>query len=158
MKTPSKRYIQGHWVVMGALFLSCLVALLAMQQRPVDEWDRFITALEKKENSHTNKPSPCGGVGVLQITKIFVRDANRICELCNRGERFACADRTDPAKSRQMTRIVLGFYKSVYELNWFQTAQVHNGGPDGWCVGGEEFGKTFMYATDVMSNFTPDEK
>lgn len=97
--------------------------------------DRFyhqplINALIQVEsNGDPNEVGDKGkAVGVLQLHKVYVDDANRIL-----GEdRYGYDDRKDPAKSIEMFLIVSDHYADHYQ-DWSDQgrARRHNGGPTG---------------------------
>ena len=108
-------------------------------------------AIQESGNAPNTPDGVCGGVGVCQIREIYVRDVNRICKLCGINLQFTYDDRKDPVKSKLMTVILLSFYSAKYDLDYFQAAQVHNGGPDGWRQDSDEYFATYEYATEVIN-------
>lgn len=102
-------------------------AFLALGAGKADPYRHLLPAIERVESSGKADAVGDGGkaVGILQIHPIMVADVNRIL-----GEdRYALADRLDPAKSREMFRIYSDHYaKGDTE----KSARNWNGGPRGY--------------------------
>ncbi len=81
-----------------------------------------------------------GEVGAYQITKQYVDDVNRIIKVSSMNiPYFTYEDRWFRAASREMTRILIGYYYQQlnytaymsYEEDFEAMARIHNAGPDG---------------------------
>ncbi len=92
----------------------------------VSMWDVFTRALIMTESA--GNPSAVGktnDVGILQITPIYVKDANRIANSC-----YTLDDRYDPVKSLEMFAIINSHYNP--ELDIDKAIKLHNPGAGDW--------------------------
>ena len=98
--------------------------------------DRVLTAIRMAESGNNPNAIGDGGkaVGVYQLHKIYVDDANRIL-----GSRvYKYSDRTDVYKSTKIVKAVLNHYAKNYERTTGKrctdevVARIHNGGPYGY--------------------------
>lgn len=74
-------------------------------------------------------------IGPYQITKQYVDDVNRIIEVLSMDiPFFTYVDRRDRSASREMVKILTGFYSVGTEPgDHFEVcSRIHNSGPDGW--------------------------
>ena len=96
----------------------------------------LIAALRAVGSANGAEPR-CEG-NELQITRICVRDANRIAALSGSAVRRAWADRLDPRRSEKLVVAHLSYWGAVYtrrtgRIPTAETyARIWNGGPDGW--------------------------
>ena len=95
----------------------------------------LIAALRAVESANGADPR-CGG-NELQITRICVRDANRIAALSGSAVRWTWADRLDPRRSEELAVAYLSYWGAVYtrrtgRIPTAETyARIRNGCPDG---------------------------
>ena len=114
--------------------ISILLASSAMALSPSSR-ENLIDSLVQVESS--GRPSVIGdngrAYGILQIHAITVAEANRIA-----GTRYTHGEMMEPAKSREVARIILGHYdrqiKRVTgrEASAKQLAFIWNGGAAAW--------------------------
>ena len=90
----------------------------------------LLDAIRQVESSGNRHAVGDGGkaVGAYQLHKVYVDDVNRIL-----GKKtYTYDDRTNEAKSREMTRIYLTHYAKLYKLkDPIQISRLHNGGSTG---------------------------
>lgn len=104
-----------------------LCVILVCLAAPDNNLEPLIDAIAQIESG--GNPSAVGdnglAVGLLQIHPITVRDCNRILG----KEIYGLDDRLDPAKSREMFRVIANHYSrgQSYEV----IARRWNGGPNG---------------------------
>lgn len=89
------------------LFLSCLMltlSLTASAQKESYDWSKLIDAIVKVESKGNEKAHNPNGdcAGILQITKILVRECNQILEKRKSSKRYTYNDRYDAKKSKEM--------------------------------------------------------
>ena len=118
----------------------CLIAFLcvltALNVNASEVSGRLLHALKMAESGNRSRAIGDGGkaVGVLQLHKVYVDDANRII-----GKKvYTYADRYDVKKSEEMTKVVLTHYGKCYERKTGKRctdevlARIHNRGYSRW--------------------------
>lgn len=92
------------------------------------EWSKMIGALIKVESNGKADAvnEKTGATGVLQITDIYLADANRILK----EERYTPEDRKDPYKSVEMFNIVQGHYNPSRDID--KAIRMHNPTAGNW--------------------------
>ena len=110
-------------------------------------WDKVIDAIIQVESrGDPNAYNPNGDCcGILQITKIVVRDCNRIL---NRNE-YTYEDRYDVEKSKEMFRIIQAYYNKENDIE--KAIRIWNGG----CGYSKE--KTEVYYQKVLKHYNSGE-
>lgn len=116
--------------------IAFLCVLTALTAQTVNVSDRLLTALKTAESSLKSDAIGDNGkaVGVLQLHKVYVDDANRIVGY----KKYSYNDRYDVRKSEEMTRIVLTHYGKHYERKTGKRctdevlARIHNRGYSQW--------------------------
>ena len=86
-----------------------------------DEWEYFIEALiwvESKGDSSAIGEGDC--VGILQITPVYVKDANRLLG----KEVYTLEDRFDRQKSIELFNIIQGHYNKSKDID--RAIKLHN--------------------------------
>lgn len=102
------------------------VCLLSLQASVGQQHDpRLVAAIEKVESRGNPAAVGDGGsaIGILQIRPIMVREVNRILG----SQKYTLADRSDPAKSREMFWVFADHHGGTAE----QIARRWNGGGRG---------------------------
>lgn len=119
---------------------SCLIAFLcvltAFSVNAVEVSSRLIHALKMAESGCKSDAIGDNGkaVGILQLHKVYVDDANRIVGY----NKYSYNDRHDVRKSEEITRIVLAHYGDIYECKAGKPctdevlARIHNLGYSNW--------------------------
>lgn len=124
--------------VATAVILSCLAATEDSREVQLVRTWKAICWKESKGDPHAVNAKE-HAVGIAQIRPIYVRDANRILG----RQEFTLDDRTDPAKSLAMFRVVVLHYAPKGgPREW---ARIHNGGGSGL-----RKQSTVAYAEDVL--------
>ena len=113
-----------------------LCVLTALNVNAVEVSSRLLHALKMAESGCKSDAIGDNGkaVGILQLHKVYVDDANRIagCKQYNYNDRY------DVRKSEEMTRIVLTHYGKHYERKTGKRctdeilARIHNRGYSQW--------------------------
>lgn len=118
----------------------CLIAFLcvltALSVNAVEVSDRLLHALKMAESGCKSDAIGDNGkaVGILQLHKVYVDDANRIVGY----KKYSYNDRYDVHKSEEITLIVLAHYGDIYEYRTGKTctdevlARIHNLGYSNW--------------------------
>ena len=118
----------------------CLIAFLcvltALSVNAVEVSDKLLHALKMAESGCKSDAIGDNGkaVGILQLHKVYVDDANRIVGY----NKYSYNDRYDVSKSEEMTRIVLTHYGNHYERITGNRctdeilARIHNRGFSQW--------------------------
>lgn len=118
----------------------CLIAFLcvltALSVNAVEVSDRLLHALKMAESGCKSDAIGDRGkaVGILQLHKVYVDDANRIVGY----KKYSYNDRYDVSKSEEMARIVLTHYGRHYERKTGKRctdevlARIHNRGYSQW--------------------------
>ncbi len=118
----------------------CLIAFLcvltALSVNAVEVSDKRLHALKTVESGCKSDAIGDNGkaVGILQLHKVYVDDANRIVGY----KKYNYNDRYDARKSEEMTRIVLTHYGKHYERKTGRRctdeilARIHNRGYRQW--------------------------
>lgn len=94
----------------------------------LNDWQIFIMSLAEVESEYqTQVVNPkVNATGLLQITKVYVKEANRIVG----EERFTMADAKDPIKSIEMFHVVNGGHNPKNSIK--QAIKLHNPNAGGW--------------------------
>ena len=96
----------------------------------------LISALRAVESA--NGADPHCGRNELQITRICVRDADRIAALSGSAVRWTLADRLDLRRSEELAVAYLSYWGAAYTRRTGRAptaetyARIWNGDPDGW--------------------------
>ena len=118
----------------------CLIAFLCvltvLSLNAVEVSDKLLYALKMAESGGKSHAIGDSGkaVGILQLHKVYVDDANRIVGY----KKYSYNDRYDVRKSEEMTRIVLTHYGKHYERKTGKRctvevlARIHNRGFSQW--------------------------
>lgn len=116
--------------------IAFLFVLTALVVNAVEVSDNLLHALKMAESGC--KSDAIGdnrkAVGILQLHKVYVDDANRIVGY----KKYSYNDRYDVSKSEEMTRIVLTHYGKHYESKTGKCctdevlARIHNRGYSQW--------------------------
>jgi len=127
-----------HRIRLAAILtLAALAVPAALEASPGEALWQAIAHVESRGDPHAYNPRD-GALGVVQIRIVCVADANRLARLRGLDERFAPADRTDPASARRLWALYLDHYGREYEKSAGRPptdevyARIWNGGPQGW--------------------------
>ena len=91
------------------------------------EWERFTLALIQVESGGDSLAvGPTNDLGILQITPIYVREANRLCG----DERYTLECRTSRTKSLEMFEIIQSHYNPDRDIE--KGIKLHNPGAGQW--------------------------
>lgn len=94
-----------------------------------NDWEILTSAIMKVESSYDekayNKDGKCAGI--LQITPILVKEANRISALLNTSKNYTLDDRFNVKKSVEMFNIIQDFYNKEHNIE--KAIRLWNGGP-----------------------------
>ena len=112
----------------------CVLATISVNA--VEISNRLITALKMAESGCKSDAIGDNGkaVGILQLHKVYVDDANRIVGY----KKYSYNYRYDVRKSEEITRIVLAHYGDIYEYRTGKPctdevlARIHNLGYSNW--------------------------
>ena len=118
----------------GLIALLCV--LTALSVNAVEVSNSLLHALKMAESGCKSDAIGDNGkaVGILQLHKVYVDDANRIVGY----SKYSYTDRYDVRKSEEMTRIVLTHYGKHYERKTGKRctdeilARIHNRGFSQW--------------------------
>lgn len=121
---------------MKCRLIAFLCVLTALSLNAVEVSDRLLCALKMAESGCKSDAIGDNGkaVGILQLHKVYVDDANRIIGY----KKYSYNDRYDVRKSEEMTRIVLTHYGKHYERKTGKRctnevlARIHNRGYSRW--------------------------
>ena len=116
--------------------IAFLCVLTALNLNAVEVSGKLLYALKMAESGCKSNAIGDRGkaVGILQLHKVYVDDANRIVGY----KRYNYNDRYDVRKSEEMTRIVLTHYGKYYERKTGKRctdevlARIHNRGYSQW--------------------------
>lgn len=113
---------------------------------PYDEWDTLIQALIQVESEGDPRAvNPTGAAGVLQITPVYVEDANRI----SGAGTFSQDDRFDTLKSVEMFTVVQRHYNPRHDID--KAIRLHNPKAGKWyLLQGEK--RDVRYSEETFSN------
>lgn len=91
------------------LFLVCLMTMVSLSlnaktSNDTFDWTEVINAIIKVEsNGNPNAVNGNGScVGILQITKVLVKECNNILREMKSPKRYTLSDRKNPMKSKEM--------------------------------------------------------
>ena len=121
---------------MKTVIVAFLCVLTALSADAVEVSDNLLSALKMAESGNRSHAIGDGGkaVGVLQLHKIYVDDANRIIGYA----KYKYADRYGIKKSEEMVKVVLTHYGKHYERKTGKRctdevlARIHNRGYSQW--------------------------
>ena len=121
---------------MKCRLIAFLCVLTALNVNAVEVSDKLLHALKMAESGCKSDAIGDSGkaVGILQLHKVYVDDANRIVGY----KKYSYNDRYDVCKSEEMTRIVLTHYGKHYERIIGKRctdeilARIHNRGYSQW--------------------------
>ena len=114
------------------MFTRCLSAtkvkeIFILQPEPIKQFDSILFAFMKVESGNRDSVvNSKGYTGVLQIGKVMVDEANRICRLTGNPSRFTYEDRLDSVKSVRVWYVVQSYKNPTYDLQ--KAAHVWNPG------------------------------
>lgn len=116
--------------------ITFLCVLTVLSANAVEVSDNLLFALKMAESGCKSHAIGDNGkaVGILQLHKVYVDDANRIIGY----NKYTYTDRYDASKSEEMTRIVLKHYGRCYERKTGKQctdevlARIHNRGYNQW--------------------------
>lgn len=116
--------------------IAFLCVLTALSVNAVEVSDNLLFALKMAESGCKSDAIGDNGkaVGILQLHKVYVDDANRIVGC----KKYSYNDRYDVRKSEEMTRLVLTHYGKHYERKTGKRctnevlARIHNRGYSQW--------------------------
>lgn len=116
--------------------IAFLCVLTALTAQAVNVSDKLLHALKMAESGSRSHATGDNGnaIGILQLHKVYVDDANRIIGY----KKYTYNDRYDIRKSEEMTRIVLTHYGKCYERKTGKPctdevlARIHNRGYSQW--------------------------
>lgn len=101
----------------------------AQEEKKEYDWARVINAIiqvESKGNAKAHNPNgDC--VGILQITKVCVKEANAILRAKGSSKTFTLTDRWNPEKSKEIFRLIQGKYNPENDV--IKACRVWNEGP-----------------------------
>lgn len=121
-----------------------LCVLTALSVNAVEVSDKLLHALKMAESGCKSNAIGDNGkaVGILQLHKVYVDDANRIVGY----NKYTYNDRYDIHKSEEITRTVLSHYGNIYEYKTSKVctdevlARIHNRGFSQW---NDKFGESY---------------
>lgn len=92
-----------------------IVTVIEKEPHPLDDLLQAIIYVESKGNEKAyNKNGDC--VGILQITKICVRECNRVLKKNGSDKRYTYADRWNKEKSIEMFYLLQDEYNPNYDI------------------------------------------
>lgn len=125
--------------IRNSLLVLCILSMAAASRPAFTPSDALFNAVAQVESGGNPKARNSGedAVGVVQIRRIYVDDANRIEKLNHGSRQWTYADRYDAGKSREMFDVYVLHYSEVARrkgrtVNDELMARIHNGGPDGY--------------------------
>ena len=129
---------------MKCRLIAFLCVLMALSLSAVEVSDKLLNVLKMAESGCKSDAIGDNGkaVGILQLHKVYVDDANRIVGY----KKYSYNDRYDIRKSEEMTRIVLTYYGKHYERKTGKRctdevlARIHNRGYSRW---NDKFGERY---------------
>jgi hypothetical protein len=104
------------------MFTSCLSApkqsdMVIVASEPIKTFDSILYAFIMTESTNrADAVNSKGYTGILQLGKIMVDEANRICKLTGNPARFNYEDRLDSLKSIQIWYVVQDYRNPTYDL------------------------------------------
>lgn len=114
--------------------LTCLMSILtltvnAQETKESYDWSKVIDAIVKVESRGNEKAyNPNGDcAGILQITKICIKEANNILEEKGIKKKFTLSDRWDAKKSKEIFILIQEKYNP--EKDVIKACRVWNEGP-----------------------------
>ena len=104
------------------LILTCMMSLFFLninaQKSEAYDWTRVMNAIiqvESKGNPNAHNPSSdCAGI--LQMTKIAVRECNQILQRKKSDKRYTYQDRYDAEKSKEMFILLQEHFNSEHDI------------------------------------------
>lgn len=121
---------------MKCRLIAFLCVLTTLSINAVEVSDKLLHALKMAESGCKSDAISDNGkaVGILQLHKVYVDDANRIIGY----NKYTYNDRYDVRKSEEIALIVLAHYGDIYECNTGKPctdevlARIHNLGYSNW--------------------------
>lgn len=90
--------------------------VIEKKSHPLEKLMNAIIYIESRGNPKAhNKKGDC--VGILQITKICVRECNRVLQKQGSKKRYTYADRWDKDKSIEMFYLLQDYYNPTHDIN-----------------------------------------
>ena len=111
------------------MLMSLFMLTINAQEKSGTQWQKIIDAISQVESRGNAKAyNPNGDcVGLLQITKICVKEANAILKQKGIDKRFSLDDRWDAEKSKEMFILIQEKYNPEGDL--VKACRVWNEGP-----------------------------
>ena len=137
------------------LFLVCLMSIFvlaanAQEEKKEYDWTRVINAIIQVESGGNAKAHNPNGdcVGILQITRILVKECNQILKQRGSSKRYTLADRYNVQKSKEMFIMFQERHNPGHNVE--KAIRMWNGGP--YYYKGKA-GKTDGYYRKVMKYY-----
>lgn len=110
------------------MILFSVMTMNAQSDSPQYDWTRVINAVAHVESGgNPSVVNSSGCVGLLQITKICVRQCNIWLEKEKSPKRYTYADRLDPEKSKEMFILIQKYLNPKNDIE--KAIRIWNGGP-----------------------------
>lgn len=112
------------------------------------DWNPVIEAIIQVESKGNPKAHNRNGdcVGILQITKVLVREVNNILKQKGSTKRYTYQDRWDVEKSKEMFLLIQERYNKEHNVE--KAIRGWNGGMNNWRAP-----KTLIYYKKVMKHY-----
>ena len=124
-----------------------VLAANAQEEKKEYDWTRVINAIiqvESKGNAKAHNPNgDC--CGILQITRVLVRDVNEYLKIKGSSKRYTLADRYNVQKSKEMFILYQERHNPGHNVE--KAIRMWNGGP------GYKKKSTERYYRKVMSHY-----
>lgn len=102
---------------LSLMLLNCSTFNLKAQNTSVN-YSRLITAIGTVESKLNDKAVNGVYAGFLQISKVTVKDCNRINKIKGVSKRYTLQDRFNRQKSIEMFHVIQGFYNPKGDLHY----------------------------------------
>ena len=138
-------------ILLSCIMLFSVMALNAQNDSIQYDWTRVINAVAQVESGgDPNAVNSAGCVGLLQITKICVRQCNIWLEQDKSKKCYTYADRLDPEKSKEMFILT---QKHLNPKNDIEHAiRLWNGGPQYKKASTEDYYRKVMRVYNKAGN------
>ena len=137
-------------IILSCIMLSSVIAINAKKDSSYD-WTRVINAIAEVESEGSPKvKNSAGCVGLLQITKICVRQCNIWLEQDKSKKRYTYADRLDPDKSKEMFILTQKHLNSKNDIE--HAIRLWKGGPHYKKASTEEYYRKVMRVYNKAGN------
>lgn len=138
-------------ILLSCIMLFSVMALNAQNDSIQYDWTRVINAIAQVESGgNPSVVNSSGCVGLLQITKICVRQCNIWLEKEKSPKRYTYADRLDPEKSKEMFILT---QKHLNPKNDIEHAiRLWNGGPQYKKASTEDYYRKVMRVYNKAGN------